>query len=162
MTAENKDTRTTNPATASNNKKKFNIIPISILVAVLIAGSFAVIFSRNVKSEDVLPKVDANNLEVIKTKVPNIDDSLGWLNTEGISQEKINSSVVIYDFGPILVSIVKEHFHTYAQYMTAMKKTASLFLVFILLNLILRKYILMLKKLQKNIRLIGRYYLMTI
>ena len=98
MTAENKDTRTTNPATASNNKKKFNIIPISILVAVLIAGSFAVIFSRNVKSEDVLPKVDANNLEVIKTKVPNIDDSLGWLNTEGISQEKINSSVVIYDF----------------------------------------------------------------
>jgi thiol-disulfide isomerase/thioredoxin len=77
---------------------KRNHVPIILLIAVIIGGTFAIIFANNTKAEDISPKVDVTDLEVIKKSVPALDESLGWLNTEGIAKKKLDSSVVIYDF----------------------------------------------------------------
>ena len=80
------------------SESKRNLVPIFVLIAILIGGTFAVIFSRNTNADDIVPKVDVKNLEVIDKSVPELDTSLGWLNTKGISKEKLDSSVVVYDF----------------------------------------------------------------
>lgn len=77
---------------------KRNLLPIILLVVIIIGGTFAVIFANNTKAEDIGPKVDVSKLEVLQKSVPTLDDTLGWLNTDGISKNELDSSVVIYDF----------------------------------------------------------------
>jgi thiol-disulfide isomerase/thioredoxin len=84
--------------TAKIKTSKKNIVPIVVLVAIIIAGTFAVLFSRTKNADDIIPKANVNNLPVISKSVPELDTSLGWLNTKGVTKDKLDSSVVIYDF----------------------------------------------------------------
>jgi flagellar basal body-associated protein FliL len=76
--------------TAKIKTSKKNIVPIVVLIVIIIAGTFAVLFSRTKNADDIIPKANVNNLPVISKSVPELDTSLGWLNTKVLP--KINST----------------------------------------------------------------------
>jgi len=77
---------------------KANKVPLTILIVVLVLGIGAVLFASNVNPEDIAPKVDVQNLPVLQKTTPELNDSLGWLNTEPLSSSDLKGKVVVYDF----------------------------------------------------------------
>ncbi len=78
---------------AAGNQK-----PLIVLVLVVILGIGAILFASNVDPNDIQPKADVNNLPVEREQAPELDASLGWLNTDGYSAEDLKGKVVMYDF----------------------------------------------------------------
>ncbi len=72
--------------------------PLIILVLVIVIGIAAVLFASNVDPDDIGPKVDVNNLPIEREQAPELDTSLGWLNTKGYTPEDLEGKVVVYDF----------------------------------------------------------------